>query len=75
MNGGHDLGFSLTDMRRPPPLTPDEFSSLVALAVTTPKPKIPALHLTKLVVLGYLVMEADGPRVTADGLVLITENQ
>ncbi len=47
----------------------------MALAVATPAPKIPALHLTKLVVLGYVVMEAYGPRVTADGLLRITENQ
>lgn len=75
MDVGHDLGGSLNGTRIPHPLTSDEFSSLVTLAVTTPSPKIPPLHLTRLVMLGYVVMEADGPRVTADGLLLITESR
>jgi len=32
------------------------------------------LHLTRLIVLGYVMMTADGPLVTADGLIRITEN-
>jgi hypothetical protein len=69
-----DLEFKLNGIPTPQPLTGDEFKSLLALAVTTPSPKVPPLHLAKLVLLGYVAMEADGPRVTADGLVLITEN-
>jgi hypothetical protein len=55
-----------------PGLTPEELNSLVDLAMLTPSPKIPALHLTRLMVLGYVQMTADGPLVTGDGLIRIT---
>jgi len=42
--------------------------------VCAPSPKTPALHLTRLIVLGYVMMTADCPPVTADGLIRITEN-
>ena len=32
-------------------LTPEEFASLIEVAVTSPDPKIPAAHLAKLVTL------------------------
>jgi hypothetical protein len=57
-----------------PGLTPEELSSLVDLAMLTPSPKIPALHLTRLMVLGYVQLTADGPLVTGDGLIRITED-
>ena len=57
-----------------PALTPGELNSLVDLAMLTPSPKIPALHLTRLMVFGYVLMTADGPLVTGDGLIRITEN-
>jgi hypothetical protein len=57
-----------------PGLTPEELNSLVDLAMLTPSPKIPALHLTRLMVLGYVQMTADGPLVTGDGLIRITED-
>jgi hypothetical protein len=56
-----------------PLLTPEELGSLVDLAVVTPSPKLPALHLTRLVMLGYVLMSPDGPMVTGDGLIRITE--
>jgi hypothetical protein len=34
-------------------LTPEEFASLIELALRTPAPKIPDSHLTKLIDLGY----------------------
>jgi hypothetical protein len=43
-----------------PLLTPEELGSLVDLAVVTPSPKLPALHLTRLVMLGYILMSPDG---------------
>jgi hypothetical protein len=57
-----------------PALTPEELTSLVNLAVTTPTPKIPAIHLARLVLLGYVRMAPDGPRVTGDGLIRITDS-
>ena len=42
-------------------LTPEEFASLIEVAVTAPNPKIPATHLTKLVTLGYVTVTAKGP--------------
>ena len=56
-------------------LTPEEFASLIEVAVTSPDPKIPAPHLAKLVTLGYVVMTAKGADVTGDGLIRITESE
>jgi hypothetical protein len=42
--------------------------------VLSAQSKIAALHLTRLRVLGYVMMTADGPLVTADGPIRITEN-
>jgi hypothetical protein len=56
-------------------LTPEEFASLIEVAVTSPNPTIPAPHLTKLITLGYVVMTARGPVVTGDGLIRITESE
>jgi hypothetical protein len=39
-----------------------------------PTPKIPAIHLARLVLLGYVLMAPDGPRVTGDGLIRITDS-
>ena len=56
-------------------LTPEEFASLIEFAVTSPNPKIPAPHLTRLIILGYVVVTAKGPVVTGDGLIRITESE
>jgi len=56
-------------------LTPEEFASLIELAVTSPNPKIPAHHLTRLITLGYVVVTAKGPVVSGDGLIRITESE
>jgi hypothetical protein len=56
-------------------LTPEEFASLIELALTTPAPKIPALHLAKLIDLGYVLITPSGAVVTGDGLIRITENE
>jgi hypothetical protein len=56
-------------------LTPEEFASLIEVAVTSPNPKIPAPHLTKLINLGYVVVTVKGPVVTGDGLIRITESE
>ena len=56
-----------------PALTAEELNSLVDLAVLTPSPRTRALHLTRLMVLGYVLMTADGAQVTGDGLTGITE--
>jgi hypothetical protein len=55
-----------------PTLTSEELTSLVNLAIATPAPKIPAIHLARLALLGYVRMGNDGPRVTGDGLIRIT---
>ena len=56
-------------------LTPEEFASLIEVAVTSPSPRIPASHLAKLVNLGYVALTAKGPVVTGDGLIRITESE
>ena len=56
-------------------LTPEEFASLIEIAITSPSPTIPALHLAKLIALGYVIETAKGPVVTGDGLIRITESE
>jgi hypothetical protein len=56
-------------------LTPEEFASLIEVAVTAPNPKIPAPHLAKLVALGFVAETLKGPVVTGDGLIRITESE
>jgi len=56
-------------------LTPEEFASLIEVAITSPTPKIPAPHLAKLITLGYVTETAKGPVVTGDGLIRITESE
>ena len=55
-------------------LTPEEFASLIEVAVTSPNPAIPASHLSKLMNLGYVAMTLNGLVVTGDGLIRITES-
>jgi hypothetical protein len=56
-------------------LTPEEFASLIEVAVSALEATIPAPHLAKLVSTGYVVMTAKGPMVTGDGLIRITESE
>ena len=56
-------------------LTPEEFASLLEVAIASPTPKIPALHLAKLVALGFVAETAKGHVVTGDGLIRITESE
>jgi hypothetical protein len=56
-------------------LTPEEFASLIEVAVTSPDPSIPPPHLAKLVTLGYVAVLAKGIVVTGDGLIRLTESE
>jgi hypothetical protein len=56
-------------------LTPEEFASLVEVAITAPAAEISRAHLAKLVALGYVAESAKGPIVTGDGLIRITESE
>jgi len=56
-------------------LTPEEFASLIEIAITSPNPTVPALHLAKLINLGFVIVTAKGPVVTGDGLIRITESE
>jgi len=56
-------------------LTPEEFASLIEVAVSAPDARIADAHLTRLVTLGYVVLTAKGPMVTGDGLIRITESE
>ena len=56
-------------------LTPEEFASLIEVAVSSGTPNIPPAHLTKLVTLGYVTVTAKGTIVTGDGLIRITESE
>jgi hypothetical protein len=66
---------SAMTVHAPKLLTPEEFASLIEVAVTSPNPTIPASHLAKLVSFGYVLMTAKGPVVTGDGLIRITESE
>ena len=56
-------------------LRPEEFASLIEVAVSSPDANIPPAHLAKLVALGYLALTTNGPMVTGDGLIRITESE
>ncbi len=56
-------------------LTPEEFASLIEVAVTAPDANIPPAHLAKLIALGYVATTANGQMVTGDGLIRITESE
>jgi hypothetical protein len=56
-------------------LTPEEFASLIEVAVSSPNPNVPAHHLAKLITLGYVAVTAKGPVVSGDGLIRITESE
>jgi hypothetical protein len=56
-------------------LTPEELDSLIEIAVSAPEVHISADHLNKLVTLGYVALTAEGPLVTGDGLIRITESE
>jgi hypothetical protein len=56
-------------------LTPEEFASLIEIAITSPRSTVPAPHLAKLISLGYVIVTANGPVVTGDGLIRITESE
>ena len=62
-------------MHAPKLLTPEEFASLIEVAITSPSPAIPAPHLAKLMTLGYVTMTSKGVVVTGDGLIRITESE
>jgi hypothetical protein len=56
-------------------LTPEEFASLLEIAITSPSAKVPAHHMAKLISMGYVVATANGALVTGDGLMRITESE
>jgi len=56
-------------------LTPEEFASLLEVAVHAPEPNIPAPHLARLISLGYVAVTDKGTVVTGDGLIRITESE
>jgi hypothetical protein len=56
-------------------LTPEEFASLIEIAVSSPDANVPPAHLAKLVALGYVAVTAKGAVVTGDGLIRITESE
>jgi hypothetical protein len=56
-------------------LTPEEFASLIEIAITPHHPTVPPHHLSKLVSLGYVLETEKGAVVTGDGLIRITESE
>jgi hypothetical protein len=56
-------------------LTPEEFASLIEIAIASDNPMVPPHHLARLVSLGYVVETAKGLLVTGDGLIRITESE
>ncbi|WP_316228395.1 MULTISPECIES: hypothetical protein [unclassified Bradyrhizobium] len=59
----------------PPLLTPEEFASLIEIAVGESKSSVPQAHVTRLVTLGYVAIADNAPVVTGDGLLRITESE
>ena len=68
------VSFAMT-VHTPILLTPEEFASLIEVAVASPDPNVPPAHLAKLVSLGYVALTERGPIVTGDGLIRITESE
>jgi len=56
-------------------LTPEEFASLIEIAITSPSPAVSAHHMATLVGMGYVIITTNGPIVTGDGLIRITESE
>jgi hypothetical protein len=56
-------------------LTPEEFASLIEIAIASHNPIVPQQHLSKLVSLGYVIETPKGLIVTGDGLIRITESE
>lgn len=56
-------------------LTPEEFASLLEIAVASDNPTIPPQHLSKLITLNYVIETTKGIVVTGDGLIRITESE
>src|SRR5215831_5623627 len=73
-SAGFDREFKMT-VHAPKLLTPEEFASLIEIAITSPTPTVPPPHLAKLISLGYVILTSKGPLVTGDGLIRITESE
>jgi hypothetical protein len=56
-------------------LTPEEFASLIEIAIASENPTLPPQHLSKLINLGYVIETTRGFLVTGDGLIRITESE
>jgi hypothetical protein len=56
-------------------LTPEEFASLIELAISASDAHVPEPHLAKLITFGYVTMTDKGAVVTGDGLIRITESE
>lgn len=56
-------------------LTPEEFASLIEIAIASDNPTVPPQHLSKLINLGYIVETTKGIVVSGDGLIRITESE
>ncbi len=56
-------------------LTPEEFASLIEIAISSPDAHIPEPHLKRLLAFGYICVTAAGLVVTGDGLIRMTESE
>lgn len=56
-------------------LTPEEFASLIEIAIAADNPTVPQQHLSRLINLGYVIETTKGIVVTGDGLIRITESE
>lgn len=73
-HGCADRELTMT-VHAPKLLTPEEFASLIEIAIASDNPTVPPPHLSKLLSLGYVLETAKGLVVTGDGLVRITESE
>jgi hypothetical protein len=73
-SGCADCELTMT-VHAPKLLTPEEFASLIEIALASDSLTVPPQHLSKLINLGYVLETAKGLLVTGDGLVRITESE
>jgi len=73
-HGSHPRQTKLMNVHAPKLLTPEEFASLIDVAMSPPEVNVPPI-LQRLVTLGYVSLTARGPLVTGDGLIRLPESE
>ena len=72
--GSHPRQTKLMNVHAPKLLTPEEFASLIDVAMSPPEVTVPPI-LQRLVTLGYVSLTARRPLVNGDGLIRLPESE